>query len=166
MSQVKDALNNSLDCLSQDLIYCKAQLGYIDNRIREMGKYDTSGININNELNEIKDQLDTIYFSDLKAIKQIVNNLKGQGSFSQLEYQQLNGKRLTIVKDLNALQSELKDLKSRLKQKNLFAYLIDNINCAIETVTELIYAVGDLAFDALVNKKIGGSNPIGFLPFF
>lgn len=165
MSQIKNLLDNSLDCLGQDLIYCKAQLGYIDNRIREMGKYDTSGINMSNELNEIKEQLNTIYLSDLKAIQQTVNSLKGQGSFSQLEYQQLNGKRLAIVKDLNALQSELKALKDRLKQKNLFAYLIDGINYAVETVTELIFAVGDLAFDALVNKNIAGFNPVRFLPF-
>lgn len=165
MSQIKSVLDNSLDCLVQDLIYCKAQLGYIDNRIREMGKYDTSGINMSNELNEIKEQLNTIYLSDLKVIQQTVNSLKGQGSFSQLEYQQLNGKRLAIVKDLNTLQSELKALKDRLKQKNLFAYLIDSINYAVNTVTELIYAVGDLAFDALVNKNIAGFNPVKFLPF-
>lgn len=165
MSQIKSVLDNSLDCLVQDLIYCKAQLGYIDNRIREMGKYDTSGINMSNELNEIKEQLNTIYLSDLKVIQQTVNSLKGQGLFSQLEYQQLNGKRLAIVNDLNTLQSELKALKDRLKQKNLFAYLIDSINYAVNTVTELIYAVGDLAFDALVNKNIAGFNPVKFLPF-
>lgn len=165
MSQVKDVLNSKLDSLSQNLTYCEKKLNYLDNRIRETGRFDAGGIYINDELNAVKVRLDRAYSSELKIIEETVDNLEGQGIFNAHEIQQLNGKRFAILKDLDALQSKLYNIKNRLKQKNLFAYLIDSIDSASETVSNLIFTVTDLAFDALVNKTISGFNPGRFLPF-
>ena len=165
MNQAKNAIKNNLEYLcGQSSIYT-TKLNYIDNRISSMGQLDPDGMKMSDELNKIKDKLDLTFSSKLETIEETIEDLHGQGLFNEVEINQLFGKQQTILKNLDNLQSKLKSLKDKLKRKNLFGFLIEGINWFFETVSGLIFRVGDLAINTLIIRSIAGSGDDKYLPY-